>query len=235
MLGRPKWESESVGPGNQNSGIDSLERAAVRHLLVVGHPKSDSFTHGVAASYAETARSNYHVVEVRDLYAMGFNPLLSDIERPQRRPGISSPDVRHEIDLVERADVITFVYPLWFGTPPAIIKGYIDRVFGAAFLLSDLPGGRECGSFSGKQLCLFTSSASTSQWLDEQGIMSSLHQSFGRYLASIFHFSSTHFFHASSVVDGMSAALAEQHLFDVGEQARQICAEAAAARHHAEA
>ena len=221
-------------PGDQVFGVDPIERAAVRHLLILGHPCSESFTHAVAARYAETARSNYQVVEVRDLYALGFNPLLSDIERPQRRPGLSSPDVRHEIELVERSHVITFVYPLWFGTPPAIVKGYIDRVFGAAFLLSDLKEERERGSFTGKQLCLFTSSASTSQWLDEQGIMTSLHQSFGRYLAAIFSFSNTHFFHASSVADGMSAALAGQHLFDVGEKARLICAEAAAARHHAE-
>jgi NAD(P)H dehydrogenase (quinone) len=205
-----------------------------RHLLILGHPAPGSFNHAVAARYAEVCRSNYHAVEIRDLYAMQFDPLLKDIERPQRRPGVSSPDVRHEIDLVERSDVITFVYPLWFGTPPAIIKGYIDRVFGAAFLLSDLEDERRFGSFVGKRMCLFTSSASTEPWLDEQGLTTSLQQSFGRYLASVFGFSSTHFFHAASVVDDMGAALAEQHLFDVGERARLICAEAAAARHQAE-
>ena len=221
-------------PGNHVPGAQPQDFAAVRHLLILGHPKSASFTHAVAARYVDTARSNYQSVDVRDLYAMGFNPLLADIERPQRRADISSPDVRQEIELVERADVITFVYPLWFGTPPAIVKGYIDRVFGAAFTLSDLTYERERGSLAGKQLCLFTSSASTSQWLDEQGIVTSLHQSFGRYLAAIFGFSNTHFFHASSVVDGMSAAMAEQHLYDVGEKTRLICAEAAAVRHHAE-
>jgi NAD(P)H dehydrogenase (quinone) len=210
------------------------ERAPVQHLLILGHPDPSSFNHAVAARYAEVVQINYQSVEVRDLYAIGFDPLLKDIERPQRRPGISSPDVRHEIDLIERSDVIAFVYPLWFGTPPAIIKGYIDRVFGAAFLLSDLNRERKFGSFVGKPLCLFTTSASTGQWLDEQGIMSSLQQSFGRYLASIFRFSSTHFFHAASVVDDMDAALAGQHLFDVEEKARLICAEAAAVRHRAE-
>jgi NAD(P)H dehydrogenase (quinone) len=220
--------------GDQDREGELHERAPVRHLMILGHPNPGSFNHAVAARYVEIAQSNYQAVDVRDLYAMGFDPLLKDIERPQRRPGISSPDVRHEIDLIERSDVITFIYPLWFGTPPAIIKGYIDRVFGAAFLFSDLKSERKFGSFVGKPLCLFTSSASTGQWLDEQGIMTSLQQSFGRYLASIFRFSSTHFFHAASVVDDMDAALAGQHLFDVGEKARLICAEAAAARHRAE-
>ena len=221
-------------PGNRPYDNDPREVKQVRHLLILGHPDQGSFNHAVAARYVEVAQSNYQTVDVRDLYAMEFDPLLKEIERPQRRPGICGPDARHEIDLIEQSDVIAFVYPLWFGTPPAIIKGYIDRVFGAAFQLSDLKGERRFGSFVGKPLCLFTSSASTGPWLDEQGIMSSLQQSFGRYLAAIFGFSSTHFFHAASVVDGMSAALGEQRLFEVGEKARLICAEAAAARHHSE-
>jgi NAD(P)H dehydrogenase (quinone) len=219
--------------GDEANVGEAHERASVQHLLILGHPDLSSFNHAVAARYAEVVQTNYQSVEVRDLYAIGFDPLLKDIERPQRRPGYFSDDVMHEIDLIERSDVVTFVYPLWFGTPPAIIKGYIDRVFGAAFMLSDLKRERKVGSFVGKPLCLFTSSASTGPWLDEHGIMSSLQQSFGRYLASVFRFSSTHFFHAASVVDDMDAALAGQHLFDVGEKARLICAEAAAARHRA--
>ena len=220
--------------GDQANVGDVRERAPVQHLLILGHPDPGSFNHAVAARYAEAVRSNYQAVEVRDLYAMEFDPLLKDTERPQHGPGTLSPDVRCEMDLIDRSDVISFVYPLWFGTPPAIIKGYIDRVFGAAFLLSDLKGERKFGSFAGKPLCLFTSSASTSPWLDEHGIMTSLQQSFGRYLASIFGFSSTHYYHAASVVEGMGAASAEQHLYEAGEKARLICAEAAAARHHAE-
>lgn len=220
--------------GDQANADDVQERASVQHLLILGHPDPGSFNHAVAARYAEVVESNYQAIEIRDLYAIGFDPLLKDIERPRRRPGISSPDVRHEMDLIERSDVISFVYPLWFGTPPAIIKGYIDRVFGAAFLLSDLKGEREFRPFAGKPLCLFTSSASTSPWLDEHGIMTSLQQSFGRYLASIFGFSGTHHFHAASVVDEMGAGHVEQLLFEVSERTRLICADAAAARHHAE-
>ena len=210
------------------------EEAPIQHLLILGHPNPSSFNHSVASRYKEIVKANYQAVEVRDLYAIGFDPLLKDIERPRLRPRLSSPDVRHEINLVERSAVVTFVYPLWFGTPPAIVKGYIDRIFGAVFMLSDLKREHKIGPFAGKKLCLFTSSASTGPWLDEMGIISSLQQSFGRYLESIFGFSNAHFSHADSVVEGMSAALAEQRLFIVGEKARLICAEAAAARHHAE-
>ena len=160
--------------------------------------------------------------------------MLKDVERPQRRPGISCTDVQREIDLIEQSAVISFVYPLWFGTPPAIIKGYIDRVFSAAFQLSDLKRDRKVGPFVGKTLSLFTSSAGTGPWLDEMGIMSSLHQSFGRYLETIFGFSKTHFFHADSLTDDMSARLAERHLFEATQKTLLICAEAASARHLAD-
>ena len=206
------------------------ERTSVRHLLILGHPDQGSFNHAIAARYAEVARSNYQEVELRDLYAIGFDPLLKNLERPQLRPGVSGPDVRHEIDLVERSSVISFVYPLWFGSPPAIVKGYIDRVFGAAFQLSDLGHTRQVGPFVGKKLSLFTSSAGTGPWLDEMGIMTSLQQSFGHYLQSVFGFSSVYFSHADSVVDHMSPAVGEQHLFVAAEKARLICADSAAAK-----
>lgn len=223
-----------MGRGSQGSTRETQKQDAIQHLLILGHPDSGSFNHAVAKRYAETARSNYHTVEVRDLYAMGFDPVLQNIERPQLCPRIASPDVRHELDLIEQATVITFVYPLWFGTPPAIIKGYIDRVFGAVFMLSDLKGERKSGTFAGKSLSLFTSSASSGAWLDEMGVMSSLHQSFGQYLKSVFDFTSGHYFHADLIVDELSTGVADQRLLEVEQKARLVCAEAAAARHKAE-
>jgi hypothetical protein len=111
--------------GDQANAGEIQERASVQHFLILGHPDPRSFNHAIAARYAEIVQTNYQSVVVRDLYAIGFDPLLKDIERPQCRPGFYSHDVMIEIDLIERSDV-TFVYPLWFGTPPAIIKGYID-------------------------------------------------------------------------------------------------------------
>jgi putative NADPH-quinone reductase len=61
---------------------------------------------------------------------MDFDPRLKETEllgRPDARPGA---DVEAERTLLEDADVFAFVYPLWFNAPPAIVKGYVDRVFG---------------------------------------------------------------------------------------------------------
>lgn len=218
-------------PGSQAGEEQLKDRSAVRHLLILGHPDPGSFNHAVAARYAEVARANYQEVELRDLYAIGFDPLLKKLERSRSRAGDSGADVRHELGMIEQSNVVTFIYPLWFGTPPAIVKGYIDRVFGAAFRIADLRGERESRPFAGKTLSLFTSSAGSGPWLDEMGLMSSLQQSFGRYLETLFGFSAVHFFHADLVIDDMGAARAEQLLFDAGQKARAICAEAASARH----
>ena len=95
------------------------------HLIVLGHPSPDSFNAAVANRYAETVRASNQDAVVRDLYALGFDPLLTEAER---KPGDADapPDaVQSELDLVIKSDVLCFVYPLWFGMPPAMIKGYI--------------------------------------------------------------------------------------------------------------
>lgn len=203
----------------------------VRHLIVLGHPDAHSFNHAIAARYAESARENFHEVELRDLYAMGFDPLLRSNERPDHRPSEPAADVEAELALIETSDVITFVYPLWFGSPPAIVKGYIDRVFGAAFGFDDLKLGGRPGLFTGKMLSLFTSSATSRSWLDEQGLMTSLRQSQGAYLEQLFGFAQGAYFHADQVVDDLSSARAEEILFAVSEKTREVCALAGAAHH----
>lgn len=54
---------------------------------------------------------------------MGFDPLLKNEERPDRRGSSLSRDVRAELDALTGSDVIALVYPIWFGMPPAMLKG----------------------------------------------------------------------------------------------------------------
>ncbi|MEJ1715164.1 NAD(P)H-dependent oxidoreductase, partial [Escherichia coli] len=70
-----------------------------------------------------------HEVEVRDLYEMQFQPTLG---RSEMIGGIGE-DVVVEQEYLKWADVITFIYPIWWTGLPAIMKGYIDRVFSYGF------------------------------------------------------------------------------------------------------
>jgi NAD(P)H dehydrogenase (quinone) len=192
----------------------------------MGHPSPDSFNAALANRYIEEVRSQHHQAELRDLYALGFDPLLKEAERAD--DGVASPsaDVRTEIEHLRQCDVLTFVYPLWFGMPPAIIKGYMDRVLGAGFRVDDLTRSRG-NLLRGKRLAVISTSGSGLTWLHEQGMWISLRQSFDEYLKTVFGFARSDHYHADSIGEGLTPAGAQQILFEVGEFARTVCASAA--------
>lgn len=213
---------------HKSDGREGLKpvQKAVEHLVILGHPSNRSFDAAIARRYVETVEANHQVAVLRDLYAMHFDPCLKEEERFPSGDYTLPGDVALELSLIEKCDVVTFVYPLWFGVPPAIIKGYLDRVFGAAFRLSDL-GGDERTLFAGKHLAVLSTSAATKPWLDSQGMWISLRQSFETYLKTVFGFSDCSHYHAASIVDGLSQANADQVLLKVAEFTRNLCANAA--------
>jgi NAD(P)H dehydrogenase (quinone) len=203
-----------------------MTRTPPSHLVVLGHPSPDSFNAAIAARYVETVRGIHQDAALRNLYALGFDPLLKEVERTSNGTAGESGDIRAELELLRRCDVLTFVYPLWFGMPPAVIKGYIDRVLGAGFRVDDLDRSAT-GVLRGKRLAVITTSGSRLTWLEEHGMWISLRQSFDEYLKTVFGFSRCNHYHADSIVDDLGAADAERILFEVGEFARGVCASAA--------
>lgn len=195
-------------------------------MVVLGHPSPDSFNASLARCYVDAAKSVHHDAELHDLYTLGFDPLLKESERMPNGTADASSDVEAEIALLKQCDVLAFVYPLWFGMPPAIIKGYIDRVLGAGFRVDDLrkSGG---GLLRGKSLAVITSSGSRRTWLEEHGMWVSLRQSFDEYLKTVFGFKRCDHYHADAIGDDMSEADANRILFEVREFARSVCAVAA--------
>ena len=96
-------------------------------LLVLGHPALDSFNHAIADECYEALVSAGHIVWYHDLYAEGFDPTLQSAEVP-RDVSLDEVVQRHCAQL-EAADGIVIVHPNWWGQPPAILKGWVDRVF----------------------------------------------------------------------------------------------------------
>lgn len=117
-------------------------------LVVVAHPAPGSFNHAIAASIATGFRDADFEVRVRDLYEEGFDPLLTAKDLDTTRvpseiyahaaDGIVS---QHRRDLVA-ATALAVVHPNWWGKPPAIMAGWIDRVLipGVAYTLDDPVG-----------------------------------------------------------------------------------------------
>ena len=110
----------------------------MRHLVIAAHPNTKSFNHSVAETYVAALEERKHRVECRDLYASNSNPVMSAHDLAAIGHGRASKDIRDEQAAIRRADVLTFISPLWWSGFPAIMKGYLDRVFceGFAYLSS---------------------------------------------------------------------------------------------------
>lgn len=104
-------------------------------LTVVAHPRPASFTHAVAAAFARGAAQAGHVVEIADLHAQGFDPLGPSAAQTQ---GYPPPDIRAERARIDRADGLCLVFPLHWYAMPAMLKGWIDRVWTQAWAFDDI-------------------------------------------------------------------------------------------------
>jgi len=99
-------------------------------LIVFAHPDPQSLTHAVAARVGEGARAAGHSVEWADLAAEGFDPRYGQADHDAYRELAPTPaDVRAEQARIERADTVVLVYPVYWWSMPALLKGWIDRVF----------------------------------------------------------------------------------------------------------
>lgn len=114
-------------------------RASQRFLVVYAHPHPDSFSSALCRTAVEALSVAGHHVDLIDLYADNFDPRLTAAERLvyESTSPIISTQIERYADLVRRATGIVFVYPTWWWGLPAILKGWLDRVFvpGVSFAL----------------------------------------------------------------------------------------------------
>lgn len=93
-------------------------------LVILGHPRRDSFCGALAEAYAEGARTAGLAVERLDLADLAFDPHVR-VSSP--RDQALEPDLVKAQALIRWADHLVFVYPAWWGTMPALLKGFLDR------------------------------------------------------------------------------------------------------------
>ena len=106
-------------------------------LVVICHPRRNSLTGVLADAFIEGLKQSGHTVEIADLHAENFDPRMSVADEPDfgNADKIYSAEVRAEMDRVERNDAIAMFFPVWWWSAPAMLKGWIDRVwnFGWAY------------------------------------------------------------------------------------------------------
>lgn len=128
--------------------------------VILAHPNPQSLNHAIAHTAATTAQQRGHQVIFHDLYAEHFDPLLFHDEFPK---GASlPPEIAAHCQEIAAADGIIIVHPNWWGQPPAILKGWVDRVIrpGVAyqFLEDDQGEGVPVGLLKAKAVLVFNTS-----------------------------------------------------------------------------
>lgn len=123
-------------------------------LIIYSHPNETSYN----ASILQTVQKHLapeHRVKIVDLYKENFDPVLRFDERHKRRDLQHNEDMKPYRDLLSWADQLIFIFPTWWSGMPAILKGFIDRVFVAGFAYQNGPRG-PVGQLDGKAWIITT-------------------------------------------------------------------------------
>lgn len=128
--------------------------------LILAHPDPASFNSAIAGVCKDILQTNGHAVFFHDLYAEGFDPIIT-AEEISRSAKLAE-NLQMHCDEIAFADGIIIVHPNWWGQPPAILKGWIDRVFrpGVAykFLEGDSGEGVPVGLLRAQSALIFNTS-----------------------------------------------------------------------------
>jgi len=133
--------------------------------VILAHPDSNSFNHAIAATAVETLQQNGHEVYLHDLYDEKFDPILPAEEIP--KDASLPPVIEKHCNEISKADGIIIIHPNWWGQPPAILKGWIDRIIrpGVAyeFLENDNGEGIPRGLLVAEKAIVFNTSNTESE------------------------------------------------------------------------
>jgi NAD(P)H dehydrogenase (quinone) len=141
----------------------------MKNLIIYAHPNSGSLNHFFKQTILETLQESGEEIEVRDLYEINFNPVLSLNDMNGQRMGKVAPEIHTEQDFITWADRIIFVYPIWWTGMPAIMKGYIDRVFSYGFAYR-YDNGVQKGLLTGKKTIIVNSHGKSNAEYEASGM-----------------------------------------------------------------
>lgn len=142
----------------------------MKTLVVHCHPDPQSYNAALCAATTQALREAGHELQLLDLYAAGFDPVMSREERQAyvADPGFIEARVPDHVAALRWAEHLVFVYPVWFHGPPAMLKGWLERVFlpGVAFLPAERKGRKtRPGLRHVRRLTIVTTSGAPRWWL----------------------------------------------------------------------
>lgn len=129
----------------------------MKYLIISSHPYNGSFNAGVAKSIKETAEQKGHEVSKIDLVSDGFNPVMTAGDLKAWGQGSSiDPMVKSYQAMIEAADILVFPFPVWWGTMPAVLKGFCDKVLLPGWAYRYGENGEMIGQLTSKKAIVIT-------------------------------------------------------------------------------
>lgn len=186
----------------------------MKHAIIAAHPLAKSFTMAVANAYCEAVRGRGQDADLRDLYRMNFAPTLDADELPKPGGFAPGPDVVEERRRLARTGVFAFVYPFWMNAQPAMMKGYVDRVFGLGFAYGS-SGGGNVPLLKGRKMISFTSSGAPMEWVVDSGAWDAARRLIDRHFADVCGLEMVDHVHFGGIVPGIRGDAVERYLDDV--------------------
>ena len=123
----------------------------MEHLIIYAHPNPKSFNHAILGAVEERLGQLKKSCVTRDLYGLNFDPVLKNTDFIALQQGKLPLDIAKEQDYIKRAKTIIIIHPIWWFNAPAILKGYIDRVFSYGFAYA-VKNGAITGLLSDKRV-----------------------------------------------------------------------------------
>ncbi|MGR0305231.1 NAD(P)H-dependent oxidoreductase [Acinetobacter beijerinckii] len=139
-------------------------------LIVITHPDTESLSHQIAQHISNDLTGKGISVEIADLYKEGFQAamMFSDVEAYRGRQALD-PDVQFEQARFDRADVVYFIFPVYWWSIPAFLKGWFERVFSQGWAYKYDEQGNLLGSLKNIPVKLIATGTGDKAGYDKHG------------------------------------------------------------------
>ena len=145
----------------------------MNHLIIHATHRNESFISQAVVVLGKALLAKGENVLLRDLYSINFDPILTVTDFEMTRHGNTPEDIRAEQEYISSADIIWFFYPVWWTGMPAILKGYIDRVFLSGFAYK-MAGNNPIGLLRDKKVVIINSMGQTREEYEELGMFEAM-------------------------------------------------------------
>ncbi|MDG1208674.1 MAG: NAD(P)H-dependent oxidoreductase [Paracoccaceae bacterium] len=143
-------------------------------LTIVAHPVPTSFNHAIRREVEAGLAEAGHEVEVADLYAEGFQPAMIEADFAQFTGDPLPIAIQAEQARVEWSDAMIFIFPLWWWSMPAMMKGWIDRVMSYGFAWKD-PRDPDSAGMRRRKIIVMITAGDDAAGLAKRGYDTALH------------------------------------------------------------